>query len=153
MAGKAPFRIGGDEVVLADVCAPLSSLTIPLLELVAITGVAWIAIGWMDVTPHVDLALRNLVVLIWALLVAWRFLVPLVASRRRRFVVTDKRILARGRRGAVDSIPLRQIHSARRKRGGISIAVYGFAQPILFEQVGKTRAVEKELQRALGARR
>ena len=45
MSGKAAFRVGGDEVVLADVCAPLSSLTIPLLELVLITGVAWMAIG------------------------------------------------------------------------------------------------------------
>ena len=153
MAGKAPFRVGGDEVVLADVCAPLSSLTIPLLELVAVTGVAWMAVGWMDVTPHVEPGLRNIVVLIWALIVLWRFIVPLVASRRRRFIVTDKRILARGRRGAVDSIPLRQIHSVRRDHGGLTVAVYGFAQPIRFEQVGKARAVEKTLQRALGASR
>lgn len=153
MAGKAPFRVGGDEVVLADVCAPLSALTIPLLELVAVTGVAWMAVGWMDVTPHVDPGLRNIVVLFWALIVLWRFIVPLVASRRRRFIVTDKRILARGRRGAVDSIPLRQIHSVRRERGGINVAVYGYAQPIVFERVGKTRSVEKVLQRALGASR
>lgn len=153
MAGKAPFRVGGDEVVLADVCAPLSALTIPLLELVAVTGVAWMVIGWMDVTPHVDPGLRNIVVLIWALIVLWRFIVPLVASRRRRFIVTDKRILARGRRGAVDSIPLRQIHSVRRERGGINVAVYGYAQPLVFERVGKTRSVEKVLQRALGAAR
>ena len=152
MSGKAAFRVGGDEVVLADVCAPLSSLTIPLLELVLITGVAWMAIGWMDVTPYIDPAVRNATVLVWALVALWRFVGPVVASRRRRFIVTDKRILARGKRG-VDSIPLRQIHSVRRDHGGLTVAVYGFAQPIRFEQVGKARAVEKTLQRALGASR
>lgn len=149
MAGKAPFRVGEDEVVLADVCAPLSSLTIPLLEIVLATGVAWMAIGWMDVTPHVNPQTRNLVVLAWAVLVAWRFLVPLAASRRYRFIVTDKRILARGKRGAVDSIPLRQIHSVRRERGGLWVALYGYAQPVRFERVAKTRAVEKVLQAQL----
>ena len=92
MSGKAAFRVGGDEVVLADVCAPLSSLTIPLLELVLITGVAWMAIGWMDVTPYIDPAVRNATVLVWALVALWRFVGPVVASRRRRFIVTDKRI-------------------------------------------------------------
>lgn len=149
MAGKAPFRVGEDEVVLADVCAPLSSLTIPLLEIVLATGVAWMAIGWMDVTPHVNPQTRNLVVLAWSVLVAWRFLVPLAASRRHRFIVTDKRILARGKRGAVDSIPLRQIHSVRRERGGLWVALYGYAQPVRFERVAKTRAVEKVLQAQL----
>ncbi|WJY96930.1 hypothetical protein [Corynebacterium fournieri] len=153
MSGKAPFRVGGDEVVLADVCAPISSLTIPLLEVVAVTGVAWMAIGWMDVTPHVDAGMRNIVVLVWALLVLWRFVLPLVASRRRRFILTDKRILARGRRGAVDSIPLRQIHSVRREHGGLQVAVYGYAQPVVFERVGRTRAVEKAVQRALTGQR
>ena len=149
MANKAVFRVGEDEVVLADVCAPLSSLTFPLLELVALTGVAWMAIGWMDVTPHIDPGMRNIVVLIWAMLALWRFVLPLVSSRRRRFVVTDKRVLARGRRGAVDSIPLRQIHSVRRERGGLGVALYGYAQPVRFDRVGKTRAVEKVLQAQL----
>ncbi len=147
---KAPFKVGEDEVVLADVTAPLSALTFPLLELIVITGVAWMAIGWMDVTPHVDPMLRNIVVAVWAVLALWRFVGPLVTARRRRFVVTDKRILARGRRGAVDSIPFRQIHSARRERGGITVAVYGYERPIHFEQVGKTRAVEKVLSSQLG---
>ena len=119
------------------------------MELIVITGVAWIAIGWMDVTPGIDPALRNLVVALWALLALWRFVGPLVASRRRRFMLTDRRILARGRRGAVDSIPLEQIHSARRVKGGISVAVYGYDRPLVFEQVGKARAVDKALQKAL----
>lgn len=147
---KAPFAVGEDEVVLADVSAPLSSLTIPLMELIVITGVAWMAIGWMDVTPHVDPFVRNIVVAAWAVLVAWRFVGPLAAARRRRFVVTNRRILARGRRGAVDSIPHRQIHSVRKERGGITVAVYGYQRPIHFEKVGKTRAVEKVLAAQIG---
>lgn len=149
MLKKVRFRTHDGEQVLADVCAPLSTLTFPLMELIVITGVAWIAIGWMDVTPGIDPALRNLVVVLWALLALWRFVGPLVASRRRRFMLTDRRILARGRRGAVDSIPLEQIHSARRVRGGISVAVYGYDRPLVFEQVGKARAVDKALQKAL----
>jgi len=149
VAERAQFKVGEGEIVLADVCAPLSSLTIPLLEVIMLTGVAWMAIGWMDVTPGVDSLLRNAVVGVWALIVLWRFVGPVMASRRRRFVVTDKRILARGKRGAVDSIPHRQIHSVRRHRGGISVAVYGYDRPIYFERVGKSRAVEKVLQAQL----
>ena len=63
--------------------------------------------------------------------------------------IRDRRILARGRRGAVDSIPLRQIHSVRRERGGLWVALYGYAQPVRFERVAKTRAVEKVLQAQL----
>ena len=122
------------------------------MELIVITGVAWIAIGWMDVTPGIDPALRNLVVALWALLALWRFVGPLVASRRRRFMLTDRRILARSARGAVDSIPLRQIHSFRRQRGGLSIALWGFDQPVFFPQVGKARAVERALDESLRRR-
>ncbi len=149
MSKKVRFQTHDGEQVLVDVCAPLSTLTFPLMELIVITGVAWIAIGWMDVTPGIDPALRNLAVALWALLALWRFVGPLVASRRRRFMLTDRRILARGRRGAVDSIPLEQIHSARRVKGGISVAVYGYDRPLVFEDVGKARAVDKALQKAL----
>ncbi|WP_311201347.1 hypothetical protein [Corynebacterium sp. p3-SID1056] len=149
MSKKVRFQTHDGEQVLVDVCAPLSTLTFPLMELIVITGVAWIAIGWMDVTPGIDPALRNLAVALWALLALWRFVGPLVASRRRRFMLTDRRILARGRRGAVDSIPLEQIHSARRVKGGISVAVYGYDRPLVFDQVGKARAVDKALQKAL----
>ena len=149
MSKKVRFQTHDGEQVLVDVCAPLSTLTFPLMELIVITGVAWIAIGWMDVTPGIDPALRNLAVALWALLALWRFVGPLMASRRRRFMLTDRRILARGHRGAVDSIPLEQIHSARRVKGGISVAVYGYDRPLVFEQVGKARAVDKALQKAL----
>ncbi|WP_301925400.1 hypothetical protein [Corynebacterium glaucum] len=149
MARQVEFRVGEGEVVLADVNAPLSTLIFPLLELVVLTGVAWIAIGWMDITPGIPPVVRNLVVALWALLAFLRFLLPLLRTRRRRFIVTDRRVLARGRSGSVDSIPLRQIHSVRRSRGGIDLGIYGFGSPIHFEQVGKSRQVEKVLHSRL----
>lgn len=149
MARQVEFRVGEGEVVLADVSAPLSTLIFPLLELVVLTGISWIAIGWMDATPEIPPVLRNLIVALWVLIVLWRFLVPLLRTRRRRFIVTDRRVLARGRSGSVDSIPLRQINSVRRSRGGIDLGIYGFGSPIHFEHVGKSRQVEKVLHSRL----
>lgn len=148
-ASRVKFQLGEDEVVLADTTAPLSAMIFPLLELIVLTGVAWMAIGWMDITPHISVELRNSVVGVWAVLLLWRFVLPLLRLRRRRFLVTNRRVLARGRRGAVDSIPLRQIHSFRRQRGGLSISVWGFDRPVFFERVGKVRAVERVLAHAL----
>ena len=142
-ADKVRFQLEEGELVLADVTSPLSSLIFPLLELVLVTGVAWIAIGWMDVTPAVGVAARNALVGVWALLVLWRFVLPVVRARRRRLVVTDRRVLVRGPRGAVDSIPHRQIHSARRAKGGLDIAVHGFGRPLHYESVGKAKQVER----------
>ena len=130
------------EVVLADTTSPLSSLVFPLLEVIVITGVCWMAAGWMDANGVGPLA-RNLVIAVWAVVAVTRFLWPLAVSRRRRFVVTDRRVLARGRSGKVDSIPHAQIHSAQRDAGGLNITVYGFPRPIRFDQVGRTRQVEK----------
>ncbi|WP_026196098.1 PH domain-containing protein [Corynebacterium lubricantis] len=145
----ARFKLGRGEYVRADMCAPLSSMTFPFLELVLITGICWIVIGFMDQPGSViDVQIRNLVVALWALLAAWRFVLPLLKSRKQRFVVTNKRVLARSGelRNRVDSIPLSQIHSARRYKGGISLAVYGFDRPIYFANVGKSKKVEQILR-------
>ncbi len=131
-------------------CAPLSTLVFPFLELLLITGVAWIVIGFMDQPESiVDTRLRNAVVGVWALLGLWRFVLPLIRSRRQRFVVTNKRILARSGelRPRVDSIPLHQIHSVRRHKGGINVAVYGFDRPVYFPHVGRAKRVEEILRR------
>ncbi|WP_115685176.1 hypothetical protein [Corynebacterium senegalense] len=140
------------EVLLADTCVPVSALVFPLLETIVLTGVCWMAIGWMD-SHAVAAGFRNLVVGLWALLVVLRFVVPAVSSRRNRFVVTDRRVLARSGRGGVDSIPLGQIHSARRSRGGLSLAVYGFEQPLHYPAVGKAKKVEKLLNGQLRSAR
>ena len=144
MAGNPGLKLADGEVVLADTTSPLSSMVFPLLELVVITAVCWMAVGWMDANASTPFA-RNLIVAVWAVVGLIRFVWPLAVSRRRRFIVTNHRVLARSRRGAVDSIPFSQIHSARRDRGGIMIAVYGFDRPLYFPEVGRSRRVEKLL--------
>ncbi|WP_291313369.1 hypothetical protein [Corynebacterium sp. UBA2622] len=147
------MKLGDGEVVLADTCGPLSGLVFPLLELVVVTGVCWMAVGWMD-GHGIDPAFRNLVVALWAVLAVLRFVLPVVSSRRRRFMVTDRRVLARGGGGGVgapDSIPIQQIHSARRERGGLTLSVYGFDRPLHYPGVGRAKKVEKVLNGRVGA--
>lgn len=141
------------EWVRADVTSPPAVLGFPLLELIAYTGVIWMAVGYLD-NPHspaFDPALRRALVVGWAVLVTWRFVLPLVKTRRRRFVVTDRRVIARADtlRPRVDAIPLRDIHSVRRTKGGLSIAVFGLDRPLYYPHVGKTRRTETELRHAI----
>lgn len=134
------MKMGQGEVIRADMTSPFRALIFPFLELILVTGLAWIAIGWCD-TQGVDLALRNALVGVWAILAAWRFGVPLFKARRRRFIVTNQRVIARqGKK--VDSIPLRDISGARRRRGGISLAIHGFERPLYFSDVPKAKKVE-----------
>lgn len=145
----ARFQLGRGEFARADMCASISTLLFPFLELVLITGICWIVIGFMDQPGSLfDVNLRNAVVGLWALLALWRFGLPLVRSRRQRFVVTNKRVLTRSGelRNRVDSIPLRQIHSARRYKGGISLAVLGVERPLYFPHVGRAKKVEQILR-------
>ena len=148
----AGLKLHEGEVLLADTCGPLSGLVFPLLELIVLTGVCWMGIGWMD-AHGVDPVFRNLVVVLWGLLAAVRFVLPVVSTRRRRFVVTDRRVLARGGRGGADSIPLQQIHSAHRERGGLTLSVYGFDRPLRYPGVGKAKKVERVRNGRIGASR
>ncbi|WP_027004563.1 PH domain-containing protein [Corynebacterium halotolerans] len=149
------FRPGEGEVVRADVTSPLRSLTFPVLELILITGLSWILIGWLD-RPEavVDMQLRNGVVVVWFLLALWRFGLPLLRSRRRRFIVTDRRIVVRdgALRSRVDSIPLRDVRAVSRRRRGISLAISGFARPLYFPDVPKTKKVAGLIESSLPPR-
>lgn len=150
----AGFRLERGENVQVDLTSSLSSLTFPVLELILITGVFWMGIGYLDrpeVIDTVPVELRNAVVVVWALLAVWRFVLPLLRSRRRRFVVTDRRVMVRaGRFGArVDSIPLRQIHGVNRRRNRISLAIAGYARPLFFRDVPKSKKVVKAIDRQL----
>ena len=66
MVDNRGLRLARGEVVLADTTSPLTTLIFPLLELVVITAVCWMAIGWMDANG-ISSGLRNLIVLIWAI--------------------------------------------------------------------------------------
>ena len=134
------MKMGQGEVKRADVSAPFRALIFPFLELILITGLLWIAIGWCDVQA-VDPMLRNGLVAVWALLGIWRFVIPLFKARRKRFIVTNLRVIAREGKH-VDSIPLTDIRGARRRRGGISLALHGYEKPMYFPSIPKAKRVE-----------
>ena len=147
------FGLGENEYAQVDVSPPARTLLFPFLELVAITGLLWIAIGWIDnpASGWIDPIVRQTLVLAWIGLGVWRFGVPLLRRYRGRFMVTNRRILARPAqfRGRIDSIPLTDIRSVRRYKGGLSIEIYGFDRPLYFPSVPKTKKVEAILNQSL----
>lgn len=42
------FQPGQGEVVRADLTSPMRTLTFPVLELILVTGLSWMLIGWLD---------------------------------------------------------------------------------------------------------
>lgn len=147
------FGLGANEYARVDMSPPVRSLLFPFLELIVITGVIWIAIGWIDnpATGWVDPIVRNTLVFAWIALGAWRFGVPALKRHRGRFMITNRRILARPAefRSKIDSIPLTDIRSVRRYKGGISIEIYGFDRPLYFPSIPKTKKVEEVLHQSL----
>lgn len=128
---------------------PLTALVFPFLEMIVVTAVSWMIIGWMDANG-VDVGIRNALVGVWALLAFWRFVLPLIRTRKQRFVVTNKRVLyVPSGRGRTESIPLAQIRDARRYRGGMNVVVYGYGQPVYFPDVGRGKRVEELIRRQL----
>lgn len=139
----------------ADLTSPLRTLTFPVLELILVTGLSWMLVGWLDRPDMVvDPQLRNTVVLIWAVLALWRFALPLLKARRRRFVVTDRRIVVRAGtlRGRTDSIPLQDIRSVTRRRSGITLAVSGYDRPLHFPDVPRAKKVTQMIESSLPPR-
>lgn len=152
---KRGLAISPNENVLVDMTAPLSALVFPFLELVLLTGLAWMGIGWLDNPnnfPQYEAALlHNGIVVVWLVLVVWRFVLPLLRSRKQRFIVTNQRIVARPAKltAKVDSIPLGQVLDVARRRKGISLAVRGFSYPLYFGGVPKSKKVVGAINAAL----
>lgn len=146
------FQPGQGEVVRADLTSPMRTLTFPVLELILVTGLSWMLIGWLD-QPGMgtDPQLRNAVVLIWAALAFWRFVLPLLKARRRRFVVTDRRIVVRAGawRARTDSIPFQDIRSVKRRRSGITLAIKGYDRPLYFPDVPRAKKVTQMIESSL----
>lgn len=148
----ALFRPVEGEVVRADLTSPLHTLTFPTLELILVTGLSWMLIGWLD-QPGMDTdpQLRNAVLLVWLLLAVWRFVLPLLKARRRRFVVTDQRLVVRaGEFGSrTDSIPFQDIRSVQRRRNGIFLAIIGYDRPLYFPDVPRAKRVAAMIEESL----
>lgn len=148
------MRMAPGEHKLADVTAPMRALTLPVLELIIITGLAWMGIGWMDAHGIPSIAdtplgeyptTRNGLVGLWAVGVAWRFILPVMRHRRKRFILTNQRIIARPGNlgGRPDNIWLGDVLGVRRRRGGISLAIRGYEQGVFMPDVAKNKQIEK----------
>ncbi|AKK10507.1 hypothetical protein [Corynebacterium uterequi] len=139
---RLPALLDG-EFVRLDYTAPASVMVFPLLEFLAITGVVWMAIGFVDnpTTMSFDPAVRAALVALWTGLGTWRFALPLLRARRQRIILTNRRLILRPPRfGArADIIPLAQIHSVRKHRSGLSIAVYGLDRPLFVPDVPRAK--------------
>ncbi|WP_080796254.1 PH domain-containing protein [Corynebacterium pacaense] len=153
MPGK---RIAEGERVFVDLTAPLSTLFFPVLELIIITGVCWMGVGYLDRLPGLDgsspaaafpVGTREALLWLWVLLSTWRFLIPLVRRRRQRLTVTDRRVLIRspGLRSRYDSIPLSHMQGVRRRRGTLYLGLGGQERPYVVPEVPKARKVESIL--------
>lgn len=145
-------KLGPGERVRADMTSPPGALVFPFLEAVVTTGLVWMAVGYLDGPGYlIDSALRNALVGLWAALLVFRFVLPVVKQRRRRFILTDRRIIARAPtlKSRVDSIPLRDVHSVRRHKGGMSVAVFGMDRPLYFPGVPRGKRIEGMIQQSL----
>ncbi|WBT09321.1 hypothetical protein PAB09_03035 [Corynebacterium sp. SCR221107] len=139
-------NLGPDEYVLVDVTSSLASLTYPVVQLTLITGVAWMGIGFIDQPQPeviVDTGMRNIFVGVWALLVLWRFVLPVIKARRQRLILTNKRLILRapGLRGYSDSIPLHAIRQVMRRGKSLHLAIRGYDRPITINDVPRARKV------------
>ncbi|GAB3592856.1 hypothetical protein CFAEC_03105 [Corynebacterium faecale] len=158
MPGKAMSRkVNSGEQVYVDLTSPLSTMLFPVLELIVITGVCWMGIGYMDrlpdmfgYTPATDFppGTRELILGIWAALSAWRFGLPLWRQRRFRITVTDRKLLVRpsGLRSRYDSIPITYMRGVQRRRNTLILGVGGQSRPYVINNVPKVRKVESVLK-------
>ena len=125
-----------EERLRVDVTSPYISMLFPALELIIITGITWIIIGYMDSDKaawFLDTNIRNLMVGIWAALSLWRFVLPTIRLRNRRIMVNDERI----------------IRAVNRKRNELILTVIGQPQPVVLRDVAYSRRVQEEMLAAM----
>ncbi|GAA1472328.1 hypothetical protein P4N68_03905 [Corynebacterium felinum] len=144
------FRPVDNERLLVDLTSPVHATVFPFIELVAITGVAWMLIGYFD-GPGLNPDMHNVLVGLWAVLVCWRFFFKVFSLRRRRIVVTDQRIVVRsaGLAGAVATFPLSAVRQVARRRGTIMLAVMGADRPVIIPEVPQAKRVQAIIEQEL----
>lgn len=149
MAGNVKamsLKVAKDERVIVDVTTSLAALTYPAMILILITALCWMGIGFIDQPqPNVviDTGMRNLFVGLWALLAVWFFVRPVLKLRRKRVILTDRRLILRasGFSGYSESIPLGAIRMVGRKGSTITLGVHGYGRMIAIPDVPKARKV------------
>ena len=157
MGNSLGKHIAEGDRIHVDLTSPLSAMLFPIFELIVITGICWMGIGFLDQLPGIDgtnpadsfpEGTRNLLVGVWAVLAAWRFGLPLIRQRRFRVILSDRKLLVRraGLRTGFDSIPLSYIQRIQRRRNTLVLGVGGHHRPYVINQVPKARKVEALLK-------
>ena len=157
MGNSLGKHIAEGDRIHVDLTSPLSAMLFPIFELIVITGICWMGIGFLDQLPGIDgtnpadsfpEGTRNLLVGVWAVLAAWRFGLPLIRQRRFRVILSDRKLLVRraGLRTGFDSIPLSYIQRVQRRRNTLVLGVGGHHRPYVMNQVPKARKVEALLK-------
>lgn len=161
-----------DEVILAELSPSRRSLLFPVLELLLITGLIWLAVGLIDahfiavatnafgyhfappsaVTQQLDNAelipllwLRRGLLVLWVIL-AWRRCIRhMVYRHRSRMILTDRRLItASGHlRSQVTSIPMHHIVDAWHKGGKVNVYVAGARLPYQLDYVPQAKRLTK----------
>lgn len=133
-----------------DITSSLSEMIYPALESIIITGLCWMAIGYVDANvSFVDpAAIHNILVVLWSVLVLLRCVVPIIRQRNRRIMVTNQRVILRTAtfRGTWESIPLDAVRDVARRRKDIFLAVAGHDRSIYLPKVPKAKKVVAVLE-------
>lgn len=160
MAKKAALYPTRGERVYVDMTSSLGALTFHVLEAIAITGVVWIAIGAVDTGLLYDwgvvdpMPVRSGLLIFWLLLLLWRLVLPTWRARRKRFMVTNRRLVVRQDKisAHVSELPLADITQVGRgKRGQIVVHAWGRPRPLVFAGVPRSKRVVEETQRCVDA--
>ena len=165
----AKLTIDPQEHLLADLSPQRRSVIFPVLELIIITGLAWLLVGLID--AHFDSVARStfgtiyspqtqivamlpedqtLMVLLWlrrAVVVAWvvlswtRCIRHLVFRSRSRMMLTDERLItATGHwRSEIAQIPLAHIVDARHRGSDVALYTMGARMPVVLHNVPKAK--------------
>ena len=149
------------EHILVNVTATMRAMLFPTLELLLITGLGWMIIGYFDRIPTYDelgvqtgLTLsvqgRNMLVVAWMVLGFLRFVLPLVRTCRSRLVVTTSRVLLRapGLTTSLDTILLVGICNASRRGNHLIVNTHGFG-PILIRNMPRTKKIAQTINDAI----
>ncbi|WKD59734.1 hypothetical protein [Corynebacterium caspium] len=137
------FKPARGERLLVDVTTRFSALTFPLLEAIALTGVSWIVIGWLDTSVYAGIDVHNAAVGIWAILLAWRLLWPVARARRQRLLITTHRLVHREASfsEARINIPLANIFHVQKKRRRIILHTRDGAPPLILHTLPRTKRI------------
>jgi len=154
-------KLAPGEHILVNVTATMRAMLFPTLELLLITGLGWMIIGYFDRIPTYDelgvqtgLTLsvqgRNMLVVAWMVLGFLRFVLPLVrACRSRPWGGPPPGVCgAPGLTTSLDTIPLVGIYNASRRGNHLIVNTHGFG-PILIRNMPRTKKIAQTINDAI----